>query len=165
MLPRSGCLQGASLPLSFITMSNVSLIRVQAYIGGVYRDQGPDVASNWLISLLRPHVEVAYRIVRKAHLLPDAEVLPQRETPTARDSSRFPSPSSEGTNPASPSYLAGGSHDNRQLPAPQANMRRQSPAQAGDGVGTRRAVTDKPRPRRRRRRSSPRDGGGEDAGK
>jgi hypothetical protein len=44
-------------------------------------------------------------------------------------------------------------------------MARQSSAQAGDGVGTRRAVTDRPRVRRRRRRSSPRDGGSDDAGK
>jgi hypothetical protein len=39
-------------------------------VGGVYRDQGNEVASNWLKSLLRPHVEAAYRSVREDHLLP-----------------------------------------------------------------------------------------------
>ncbi|KAF8492174.1 ribonuclease III domain-containing protein [Russula emetica] len=137
----------------------------KAYVGGVYRDQGADVASNWLISLLRPQVEVAYRSVREDHLLsPDTEVPQQLETPTARDSSRFSSTSSEGASPALPSYFAGGPRDHRQLPAPQASMPRQSSGQAGDGVDTRRAVTDNPRVRRRRRRrSSPRDGGSEDA--
>jgi len=107
----------------------------------------------------------ASRSVREDHLLsPDTEVPQQLETPTARDSSRFSSTSSEGASPALPSYFAGGPRDHRQLPAPQASMPRQSSGQAGDGVDTRRAVTDNPRVRRRRRRrSSPRDGGSEDA--
>jgi hypothetical protein len=135
-------------------------------VGGLYRDQGVDVASNWLISLLQPHVEVAYRTVRKAHHLPlDTEVPRQLETPTTPDSSRFSSTSSEGVSPALASYFAGGSRDHRQFPTSQANMPWQGSAWAGDGVGTRHAVTDKPRVRRRRRRSSLRDGRSEDAGK
>ena len=161
MVPRSGCLQGAILRF----LRGLSLKYVQAYVGGVYRDQGAEVVSEWLTSLLQPHVEVAYQSVRKDHLLPDIEVPQQRETPTARDSSRLSSTSSEGASPASLIYGAASSRDHRQLPTAQANMRRQSSAQAGDGVGTRRAVTDKPRARLRRRRSSPRDGGSEDAGK
>jgi len=136
----------------------------KAYVGGVYRDQGAEVASNWLISLLRPHVEVAYRSVRKDHLLPldsDTEAPRQLEMPTARYSSHYSSTSSEGASGALPSYLAGSPRDHR---TPQANMPWQSLAEAGGDVGTRRAVTDKPRGRRRRRRSSPRDGGSEDAG-
>ncbi|KAN0118357.1 Ribonuclease III domain containing protein [Russula decolorans] len=138
----------------------------KAYVGGVYRDQGAEAASNWLISLLRPYVEVAYRSMREVHLLPpETEIPRQLETPTTHDSSSFSSTSSDGASPALPSYPAGRPRDHRQLPPPQANMPRRSSAQAGDGIGTRCAVTDKPRVRRRRRRSSPRDGGSEDAGK
>lgn len=140
---------------------------MQAYVGGVYRDQGAEVASNWLITLLQPHVEVAYQSVRTDHLLPlDTDVPQQVETSTARDSSPISSTLSEGASRALPSYLAGRLRDHRQFTTPQANMPRQSLAEAGDDVGTRRAVTDKPRGRRRRRRrSSPRDDGSEDAGK
>ena len=103
--------------------------------------------------------------MRKEHLLPDTESAQQLETPTARDAAQFSSSSSEEASSALPSRLVGGPRDHRQLPTRQANMSRQSSAQAGDGVGTRRAVTDKPRVRLRRRRSSPRDGRSEDAGK
>jgi hypothetical protein len=104
--------------------------------------------------------------MREVHLLPpETEIPRQLETPTTHDSSSFSSTSSDGASPALPSYPAGRPRDHRQLPPPQANMPRRSSAQAGDGIGTRCAVTDKPRVRRRRRRSSPRDGGSEDAGK
>jgi len=104
--------------------------------------------------------------MRKLHLLPpDTEVPRQLETPTDCDSSQLSSTSSEGASHALPSYPAGRPRDHCQLPPPQANMPRQRSAQAGDDVGTRRAVTDEPHVRRRRRRSSPRDGGSEEAGK
>jgi len=50
----------------------------KAYVGGVYRDQGAEVASNWLISLLRPYVEVAYRSIRKDYLLPPETEIPRQ---------------------------------------------------------------------------------------
>ena len=105
--------------------------------------------------------------MRADHLLPPGtEVSQQVETPTVCDSSPYLSTPSEGASRALPSYLAGRLTDLRQFPTTQANMLRQCLAEAGDDVGTRRAVTDKPRGRRRRRRrSSPRDGGSEDAGK
>ena len=49
------------------------ITRAQAYVGGVYRDQGADVASNWLISLLRPYIEIAYQSAREVRLLDDQE--------------------------------------------------------------------------------------------
>ena len=125
-------------------------------MGGVYRDRGPDVASDWLMSLLRPYVEGAYRRVREEHLLPP-------ET-TAHKPSPFSSTSSERAGPGLPSYPAGFPHDLRRLTPPQTSVPQQSSAWAGGGVDTRRAVTDKPRGRRRRRRSSPKDGGSGDAG-
>jgi hypothetical protein len=91
---------------------------------------------------------------------PDTEVPRQLETP---DSLMFQSASPEGASPALRSYLAGGLRDHRQL-LTQANVLRHSSAQAGDGVGTCRAASDKPRVRLRRRLSSLRDGGSEEAG-
>jgi hypothetical protein len=134
-------------------------------VGGVYRDRGNEVASNWLRSLLRPHVKAAYRRVREDHLLPpETEAPPQFEAYTPYDPSLFSSTSSGGASLAHPSYPGGGAFDRRRLTAPRANVSQQSMAQA-DAVDTRRAVVDRPRSRRRRRRSSPRDGGSDDAGK
>jgi hypothetical protein len=126
-------------------------------VGGVYRDQGVEVVSEWLISLLQPHVENAYRKVREDHLLPpETEAASRLEAPTSVDPSLIPPTSSEGAGPALQGYFAGCPLDHRPLTALQASGPQQSSAQAGDGVGTRRAVH---RGRRRRRRSSPSDGG------
>jgi hypothetical protein len=104
--------------------------------------------------------------VREEYLLPPVtDAVPQLETPMTRGPSRFSSTSSEGASSALPGYLPGVPPDHHQLTIPQACVPWQSPVRAGDGVGTYRAVTDKPRGRRRRRRSSPRDGRSEDAGK
>ena len=43
-------------------------------MGGLYRDQGLKVVSNWLMSLLQRQIEVAYRSVREDYLLPEIEV-------------------------------------------------------------------------------------------
>ena len=110
-------------------------------MGGLYRDQGAEVVSEWLISLLQPHIEDAYRRVRENHLLP------------ASIPSLFSSTSSEVAGSALPSYLAGGPRD-RRLTALQASVPQRSTAQVGDGAGSRRAATDIPR---QRRRSSPGD--------
>ena len=39
-------------------------------MGGVYRDQGHEVVSNWLMSLLRPQVEATCQIMQEDGLLP-----------------------------------------------------------------------------------------------
>lgn len=133
-------------------------------MGGLYRDQGNEVASKWLRSLLKPHVKAAYRIVREVHLLPPAPETddpPQLEAPIAYGPSFF---SSGGAGPALPSYPGEHPFGPRQLTVPEANVPRETSAQAGDAVDTR-AVVDKPRSRRRRRRSSAKDGGGDGAGK
>ena len=138
---------------------------VQAYVGGVYRDQGAEVASKWLMSLLRPHVKAAYQSVREAYLLPPVTEAPSPfEASTAYKPSPFSSTSLEGAGAAFPSYLPGFPRDLRQLTPPEAIVTQQSSAQAGDGVGTRRAVNDRPRGRRRRRRSSLKDVGRGDTG-
>jgi ribonuclease-3 len=42
----------------------------QAYVGGVYREQGLDVVRKWLRSLFLLDIKEAYEIVRREHLLP-----------------------------------------------------------------------------------------------
>ena len=39
-------------------------------MGGVYRDQGLEVVSKWLMSLFSSPVKAAFKNVRKDHLLP-----------------------------------------------------------------------------------------------
>lgn len=50
----------------------------EAYVGGLYIDQGMDVVRSWLVALLRPYVQEAYRVVKQQHstIPPDAEQLP-----------------------------------------------------------------------------------------
>ena len=147
-------------------MKEIVLLKlVQAYVGGLYRDQGAEVVSKWLMSLLRPHVKLAYQSVREAYLLPpETGSSSQLEAPTAYQPSPFSSASFEDAGTAFPSYPPGFPRDHRQLTPPEASVPQQGSAQAGDGVGTRRAVNDKPRSRRRRRRSTLKDVGCEDAG-
>ena len=42
----------------------------QAYVGGLYREQGLDVVKKWLRRLLLLDVKDAYEIIRREHLLP-----------------------------------------------------------------------------------------------
>ena len=133
-------------------------------MGGVYRDQGAEVASKWLMSLLRPHVKVAYQSLREAYLLhPVTEAPLPAEASTAYKPSPFSSTSLEGAEAAFPSYRPGFPRDHYRKTLPDVSVPQQSSAQAGDGVGTRRAVNDRPHGRRRRRSFS-RDGGSGDAG-
>ena len=130
-------------------------------MGGVYRDQGAEVVSKWLMSLLRPQVEVTYQSVREGYiLLLETEAPSRLEAPRAYNPSLFVPTSLEGAGPAFPGFP----RDHRQLTTPGASVPQQSLAQAGDGVGIRRA-DDKPRGRRRRRRRrSLNDAGRGDAG-
>jgi hypothetical protein len=76
-------------------------------VGGVYRDQGFDVVSNWPMSLLRPYAEVVYRNVWEEHLLPETVVPPHLGAPTVYTRSPVSSALSEGAKLGSPSYLSG----------------------------------------------------------
>jgi len=42
----------------------------QAYVGGLYREQGLDVVRRWLRMLLLLDIKEAYENVRREHLLP-----------------------------------------------------------------------------------------------
>ena len=48
----------------------------QAYVGGLYLDQGLEVIKPWLYTLLRPYAAEAYRIVRGQHGLPVTPIIP-----------------------------------------------------------------------------------------
>jgi hypothetical protein len=61
-------------------------------VGGVYRDQGLDALSRWIIPLFRSRVEAAYQTVRKEYLLPPTtSVLPRPVAPTAHQPTPDPS--------------------------------------------------------------------------
>lgn len=62
---------GTGLPLNDCSYS-------QAYVGGLYEDQGLDVVKRWLHPLLTPYIHEAYRIIRREHGL-DPE--PPQPTP------------------------------------------------------------------------------------
>ncbi|KAL5487958.1 MET16 [Sanghuangporus weigelae] len=42
----------------------------EAYVGGLYKDQGLDVVRSWLTALFLPYVKEAYRVCRNQHGLP-----------------------------------------------------------------------------------------------
>jgi len=91
-------------------------------VGGVYREQGADIVSNWLMSLLRPYVEVAYCDMREEHLLPETVVPPQLGASTVYTRSPVLSGLPEGAELGSPSYLSGFSGDPRRPTAPLASV-------------------------------------------
>jgi hypothetical protein len=130
-------------------------------VGGVYRDQGFDVVSKWLSSLIQRQVEDAYQTVRKEYLLPPTTVAsPQTGGPTTR----YPSPptSSRGARPDAPSHLAGDRGDPSQRTSqPQADLHQQGPRNAGSGPPD---VAERPSHKRRRRRSNPKEGNSNVAG-
>jgi ribonuclease-3 len=53
-------------------MIGISLLNAfsQAYVGGLYREQGMDVVRKWLRMLLLLDIKEAYEIIRSEHLLP-----------------------------------------------------------------------------------------------
>ncbi|KAH9844386.1 ribonuclease III domain-containing protein, partial [Rhodofomes roseus] len=65
-------------PAQAITLrhsQNVQGARTQAFVGGLYLDQGLEVAKMWLCPLFRSYVTEAYKLVRVQHCLPpEAEV-------------------------------------------------------------------------------------------
>lgn len=57
--------------LQLLTHITSSLADVfEAYVGGLYRDQGLGVVSAWLRPLFRPYIDEAYAYIRDQHRLP-----------------------------------------------------------------------------------------------
>lgn len=48
-------------------------IILQAYVGGLFLDQGLEVVKEWLYVLFDPYIREAYRVVRNQHGLPPVE--------------------------------------------------------------------------------------------
>ncbi|KAI9509545.1 ribonuclease III domain-containing protein [Russula earlei] len=145
---------------------NVQVDVFKAYVGGVYRDQGLEVVSNWLISLLESHVEAAYQNVRNDyHPSLETAAVPQPPgRPTARDLSLSSSTSPECAGLAFPSHVVEDPHDPRRCIPVHANVPQQGRSWPQDGdVDPRLAVewADQSARRRRRRRNSGRWDAGE----
>jgi len=130
----------------------------KAYVGGVYRDQGLEVARKWLILVIRPHVEAVYQNMRNYFI---HEAIPQPLVPIPK--APYPSPpssaSSEGAGPALQSRDPDDRH--RSLPPARVNVPQQGPRRVGGGVDEN---VDQSRSNRRRRRYSQGNGrsGGSD---
>ena len=130
-------------------------------MGGVYRDQGLEVVSKWLIPVIKPRVEAAYQYMRNDSI-PKAVAYPR--VPTAPPPQPATS-SSEGVGHALRSHLA--QHPNepqRSLP-PRDNVPQQGSGRVGRGVANHPEDIDQSRNRHQRRRSSQGDGRSGDSGK
>jgi hypothetical protein len=114
-------------------------------VGGLFREQGFEVVTEWLNLVFRPRVEAVYQYFRDDYLMsgPQAVLLPRE--PTAS----YPSPPSEA--PDLPSRPTGERH--RTLP-PRTNEPQQGSGRVGGSMGNRPEVIDHSRRNRRRRRSS-----------
>ncbi|KAH9980757.1 ribonuclease III domain-containing protein [Russula compacta] len=131
------------------TSERVQAAVFKAYVGGVYRDQGMEVVSKWLTPLFQPHVEAAYRDLRKVHLLPPESAAAQQPgTSTAHYPSPPPFTPQEGARPALPIHLGGDPSELRRTIPLQANVPQQGLGQPlGDNGAPPRTMG-----RRRRRR-------------
>jgi len=146
---------------SLRSMQNVKVNVFKAYVGGIYKDQGFEVVSKWLSSLIQCQVEAAYQTVRKEYLLPPTTTAaaPQTGGPTTR----YPSPptSSRGARLEASSHLAGdrGGHS-QHITHAQADARQQGSGKAGggDGASAPPDVINQSSHKRRRRRSNPKEG-------
>ena len=100
-------------------------------MGGVYRDQGPEVLSNWLTPLFQSRVDAAYQNLRQLYLLlPETSAPPQPVAPTAR----YPLPDA---GPALPSRLAQHVVAARRKRQRSFNSRESGSARAGEQGGVR----------------------------
>lgn len=64
-------LQGTIWPFILYTETK-KYSNAQAYVGGLFREQGMDVVRRWLYPLFQPLVDVAYQAERRDYLLPES---------------------------------------------------------------------------------------------
>jgi hypothetical protein len=132
-------------------------------VGGLYKDQGLNAVREWLTDLLKPRVEVEYRVVREEYLLPPvADATPQSADPTT---GYPPPPSPHNTERA----LRSGPTEDPGQPSrraqPQANRSQRGSGQARSDVGARSEAIDQPGNSHRGQPASPRGVGHHDASK
>jgi ribonuclease-3 len=90
--------QHAAQAITLRASPNIQADLFEAYVGGLYLDQGLDAVKQWLEPLFRPYAKAAYQAVREQHGLPP---LP---TPA---SSPHPSPTSGHRQLPAPDLFAG----------------------------------------------------------
>lgn len=73
---------------SLLILPSLDVIPLQAFVGGLYKDQGGIVVRDWLVRLLRSYAADAYAMVRRQHGLPSPVPLP---TPTSSPTPSSPS--------------------------------------------------------------------------
>jgi hypothetical protein len=128
---------------------------MQAYVGGLFREQGLDAVKEWLNPLFRPRIDDAYQAESRDHLVP---------APAAPATTSSPPPQSAAPTPSPP----GGDTEIPDRPI-HARLRsrttQNSPGHTPRVASPLQREADRPNSKRKRRGSTLRDGGGGDAGK
>ena len=122
---------------------------MQAYVGGLFREQGLDVVKQWLDPLFRPLIEVAYEAERRDYLMPGSA---SPATPPG-----IPTPSWDIEIPSKANVDA-----RTRL---RSRTTRNSLRQPSSVPNPLQRVADRPNTRRKRHGDSLVDGGSGDAGK
>ncbi|KAK1232092.1 hypothetical protein PQX77_004750 [Marasmius sp. AFHP31] len=79
----------------------------EAFVGGLYTDQGIEVVKPWLRALFRPYAMAAYNMIRIQHGLPPINQAFPGDPPSASESSSSPSNSPTPSPPSSPQSDSG----------------------------------------------------------
>ena len=128
---------------------------MQAYVGGLFREQGLDVVKEWLNPLFIPRLDGAYQAESREHLVPASAA------PAATSS---PPPQSAAPSPSPPGGII-------ETPDRTIHARLRSRTTQNSSGQTPRVASplqreaDRPNSKRKRRGSTLRDGGSRDAGK
>ena len=151
---QSGCVQG-TCPLEIPMIPFGDHLRlIQAYVGGLFREQGLDVVKKWLDPLFRPLIDHGYEAERRDHRVPGASA--PETTSSTPPQSAAPSPSPPGR----AVEIAG--QKNVDMPTRvRSRTTQDSPVQTPSVA----RETDRPNIRRKRRRDNLQEGGSRDAGK
>ena len=129
---------------------------MQAYVGGLFREQGLDVVKEWLNPLFRPRIDDAYQAESREHLVPASAAPATTSSPPPQSAAPTPSPPG-GTTTETPDRTI---HARLRSRTTQ-NSSRQTPRVASPLQ----READRPNSKRKRRGSTLRDGGSGDAGK
>jgi hypothetical protein len=128
---------------------------MQAYVGGLFREQGLEVVKEWLNPLLRPRIDDAYQAESREHLV---------LVPAAPATTSSPPPQSAAPSPSPP----GGAIENpdRTIHSRlRSRTTQNSPRQTPRVASPLQREADRPNSKRKRRGGTLRDGGSGDVGK
>jgi hypothetical protein len=134
---------------------------IQAYVGGLFREQGLDVVKQWLDPLFRPLIDHGYDAERRDHLVPGSAA------PTAPATTSSTPPQSAAPTPSPPERaveVAGQTNVDVHARL-RSRSTRNSPVHTPSVSSPLQRETDRPNIRRKRRGDSLREGGSRDAGK